>query len=109
MSVTAIRRSFAVVHHLKTHGEIRFTDLVELLAPISRTALSHLLSSLVEIVELERDGRKYRLAPSAAALAGNDRSIYSLPPALHAQTHAVIERTALHLMHSCALFARVGT
>jgi DNA-binding IclR family transcriptional regulator len=108
MSVAAIRRSFQVVHHLKTHGEARFTDLVQLLSPISRTALSHLLESLIEIGEIEHAGRRYRLAVTGGALAGNDRSIYSLPPALRAQTHAIIERAAMESMHSCALFARVG-
>ncbi len=109
MSVVAIERSFIVVHYLKMHGEARFTDLVRHLTPISRSALSHLLSSLVEIGELERHGRFYRLAPAAAALSGADRSIYALPPALLARTRPIIEKSALELMHSCALFARVGT
>lgn len=109
MSVSAIRRSFLVVHHLKTHGEARFTDFAHLLAPISRTALSHLLASLVEIGELERTERLYRLGPNAAALAGSEHTVYALPPALRAQTHEVLEKTALEVMHSCALFARVGT
>jgi DNA-binding IclR family transcriptional regulator len=108
MSVAAIRRSFSVIHHLQTQGEARFTDLVRLLAPISRTALSHLLNSLEEIGELERCERRYRLAPTAAALAGGDRAIYVLPPALRAKTHAVLERVAQDCRHSCALFARVG-
>jgi DNA-binding IclR family transcriptional regulator len=81
---------------------------VHLLCPISRTALSHLLSSLEEIGELERDGRFYRLAPKAAALAGSERTIYGLPPALLAQTQPLITRVSQELNHSCALFARVG-
>jgi DNA-binding IclR family transcriptional regulator len=108
MSIAAIRRSFLVIHHLKTQGETRFTDLVHMLCPISRTALSHLLSSLEEIGELERDGRLYRLAPKAAALAGSDRTIYGLPPALLAQTHPLLTRLSQQLNHSCALYARVG-
>ncbi len=108
MSVAAIRRSFLVIHHLKTQGETRFTDLVRLLCPISRTALSHLLSSLEEIGELERDGRFYRLAPAAAALAGSGRTIYDLPPALLAQTQPLLARVSGELNHSCALLARVG-
>lgn len=109
MSISAVRRSFQLINHLKANGEARFTDLVRLLHPISRTALSHLLGTLVEIGELERNGRLYRLAPGAAAISGNERTIYALPPSLQTQTHAVIERTALEVMHSCALFARVGT
>lgn len=109
LSVIAIQRSFTVIHYLKTHGEARFTDLVRHLAPVSRSALSHLLFSLVEIGEVERHGRLYRLAPTSTALIGNDRSIYALPPALLSRTQPIIERTALELMHSCALFARVGT
>lgn len=109
MSVAAIRRSFKVVHFLKTHGEARFTDLAALLAPISRTAMSQLLDSLEEIGEIEHSGRQYRLAVSGGALAGPGRTIYALPPALRSRTHAVIERVALESMHSCALFARVGT
>lgn len=108
MSVAAIRRSFLVIHHLKTQGTTRFTDLVHLLYPISRTALSHLLSSLEEIGELERDGRFYRLAPNAAALAGSERTIYDLPPALLAQTRPLITQCSQELNHSSALFARVG-
>src|SRR5687767_10783979 len=108
MSVAAIERSFRVVHHLKAVGEARFTDFAELLAPISRTTLSHLLGSLEEIGEVERCGRLYRLAPTAAAISGNERTIYSLPPALRNVTHPIIERMALDMMHSCALFARVG-
>lgn len=109
MSVAAIRRSFLVIHHLKTQGETRFTDLVRLLSPISRTALSHLLASLEEIGELEHDGRKYRLAPTAAALAGSAHTIYALPPALSAQTRPILARVTAETHHSCALFARVGT
>lgn len=109
MSVVAIERSFKLVHHLKVHGKARFTDLIHVLAPISRSALSQLLSSLVEIGEVEQHGRDYRLAATAAAVAGHDRSIYALPPVLLSKTHAIIERTAFDMMHSCALFARVGT
>jgi DNA-binding IclR family transcriptional regulator len=109
MSVVAIRRSFTVIHYLKAHGEARFTDLVRHLIPVSRSALSHLLSSLVEIGEVERHGRLYRLAPASTALIGNDRSIYALPPALLSRTRPIMEKTALELMHSCALFAPVGT
>lgn len=109
MSISAVRRSFILVHHLKTTGEARFTDIARLLHPISRTALSHLLDTLVNIGELERHGRLYRLAAGAAAISGHERTIYALPHSLQAQTHAVLERTALEIMHSCALFARVGT
>ena len=109
MSVAAIKRSFRVVHHLKMAGEARFTDLAALLAPISRTTLSQLLSSLEELGEVERHGRLYRLAPTAAAITGNERTIYSLPPALRTVTHPILERTALDMIHSCALFARVGS
>ena len=108
MSVAAIRRSFVVIHHLQTRGEARFTDLVRVLAPISRTALSHLLSSLEEIGELERCGRQYRLTSTAAGLAAPRTSIYTLPPALRAQTRPVLERLSAECGHSCALFARVG-
>ncbi len=108
MSVAAIRRSFQVVHHLMSQGETRFTDLAHILAPISRTGLSHLLASLKEIGELEHDGRKYRLTPTAASLAGQAGAIYSLPPSLTAQIHPIVERTAAALGHSCALFALVG-
>lgn len=108
MSVAAIRRSFQVVHHLMSQGETRFTDLAQVLSPISRTGLSHLLSSLKEIGELEHDGRKYRLTPTAASLAGQARAIYSLPHSLSAQVRPVVARAANALGHSCALFARVG-
>jgi len=108
MSVAAIRRSFAVVHYLQLHGEARFTDFVRLLTPISRTALSHLLTSLEEVGELERNGRFYRLAPTASCVSGSERAIYALPPALKSQTNAIIERAASRCGHSCALFARVG-
>src|SRR2546423_12002578 len=78
MSVAAVQRSFRVIHYLKEQGETCFTDLVRLLAPISRTALSHLLKSLEEIGELEHDGRVYRLACTAAVLSPSLRTIYSL-------------------------------
>lgn len=108
MSIAAIRRSFQVIHHLLSHGETRFTDLAQVLSPISRTGLSHLLSSLKEIGELEHDGRMYRLAASAASLASQGRAIYSLPPSLAAETRPIVERTAKALGHSCGLVARIG-
>src|SRR5207237_2602792 len=107
MSVAAIRRSFRVIHHLKEEGETRFTDLVRLLAPISRTALSHLLTSLEEIGELEHDGRIYRLASTAAVLSPSLRTIYTLPPTLLTLTHPILQRTAPACGHSCAVSARV--
>ena len=82
-------------------------DFAHLLAPISRTALSCLLSSLKEIGELEQEGRQYRLSRSGDA-ARPSSSIYGLPQKVRDDTHTVLTRLTQDLGHSCALFAKVG-
>jgi len=108
MSIAAINRSFRVVAYLKVNGEASFGELAAHLAPISNTAASQLLSSLVEIGELQHEGRRYWLRQGGASLSSAPSGIYSLPQDIRAQTHIVLERAALDTMHSCALFGWVG-
>lgn len=108
MSIAAVDRSFRVVAYLKIHGQARFGELGEYLKPISHTALSHLLASLVELGQVTHEGRRYALHPNGAALGGVPRGIYSLPTDLRAETNPILERTALDTMHACALFGWVG-
>jgi DNA-binding HxlR family transcriptional regulator len=108
MSISAVNRSFRVLAYLKIHGEARFGELAEHLKPISHTALSHLLASLVELRQVTHEGRRYALHPNGAALGGVPRGIYSLSKELRSETHPILERTALDTMHACALFGWVG-
>lgn len=108
MSIIAVDRSVRLLSHLKMHGTARFKDLAALFGPISHTALSLLLRSLVETGQIVRVGRNYQLASDSVVLGGTGRSIYQLPPVLREQADAILMATARELNHSCALFARVG-
>lgn len=108
MSVTTVDRGFQVVQYLAKHEEARFKHFVELLKPISRTTLSHLLDSLEAIGEIEHSGRTYRLAPASVALANRSYTTYALPSVLHHAVQAVLRGVSERVGHSCALFARVG-
>lgn len=109
MSILAINRSVRVLAHLRQHGPARFKDFAALLAPISPTALSLLLSSLIETGELVRDGRVYHLALTSVALPGNRHPLYRLPARLRLHCDEILASAARDLRQSCAMFARVGT
>ena len=109
MSILAIERSLHVIRHLKRHGNARFKDLAAALHPISRTALSMLLQSLVHSGEVIHNGRWYQLSANAVALDGARSSIDQLPPPLRQMTDAVLAEVASDLRLACALFSRVGT
>lgn len=109
MGHVTTQRSWRIVRHLKTHPSARFTDLLRLLEPISRTALSTLLRSLCEAGELQKSGRSYALHPESSAHGSLPQGIYSLPAAVRADTQPVLQACAHETMHSCALFGWVGT
>lgn len=108
MSILAINRSVRLLAHLQRHGTARFKDLAALLAPISPTALSLLLHSLIETGELVRNGRDYLLAPTSVALPRARPSLYRLPASLRVRCDHILQDAAQDLRQSCALFARVG-
>ena len=68
MSHLTTLRGLRAAWHLKTHPSARFTELVKVLAPISRTALAHLLQSLCEAGELQKNGREYSLHADSSTL-----------------------------------------
>lgn len=108
MSILAIERSLRVLAHLKRHGAARFKDLAALVGPVSPTALSLLLRSLVATGEVVRSGRLYQLSPDSVAWDGGRRALYQLPRALRTATDEILRAAATDLGQSCALFARVG-
>ena len=94
---------------MKTHPSARFTELVKVLAPISRTALAHLLQSLCEAGELQKNGREYSMHPDASTHGLWPHGIYSLPESVRRDTQPVLATCAFETAHSCALFGWVGT
>ena len=109
MSHLTTTRGLRIARHLKTHPSARFTDLVKVLAPISRTALAHLLQSLCEAGELQKNGREYSMHPDSSTLGACPHGIYSLPETVRRETQPVLEACAHETAHSCALFGWVGT
>lgn len=100
-----LERALKVVRHLQVSGSASFGDLVQVLAPASRTTVSKLLAELEILGEIEHYGRDYRSVP--AVLSGG-ANIYELPIGLRTKTHPILVRLAHEAGHSCALFARVG-
>ncbi len=109
MSHLTTTRGLRIARHLKTHPSARFTELVKVLAPISRTALAHLLQSLCEAGELQKNGREYSMHPDASTHGLWPHGIYSLPESVRRDTQLILKACAHATVHSCALFGWVGT
>nr|WP_246459611.1 IclR family transcriptional regulator C-terminal domain-containing protein [Puniceicoccus vermicola] len=100
-------RALAVIRFLQRERRASFGELYEELAPISRTTLSALLSSLKRLEEVEHVGREYM--PARGVLGAGDIQFYELPRKVRARTQSVLTRVARESSHACAIFARVGT